>query len=419
MIRYEIEGGRRLYGQVRVGGSKNAALPILCAALLNEGETVLHHCPDISDVAQCCALLKSLGCQVQRQGETVVVDAKDAFQAPLCDEMTGGMRASVLFLGPLLGRFYKATLGKPGGCAIGKRPIDYHLLAAEALGAKCWEEDGCICLDGADMKAGTVVLPFPSVGATENAICLGAALPGLTVIKGAAREPEIYDLQQFLRAMGIQIHGAGSNEIYVEGKRLHTPVSYSVMPDRIEAGTLMAAAAATGGKVFLEDCDWMTMMGILPFFANCGCQMKVKGRQLCCKAPKRLRCCPFLLTKTYPGFPTDMQPLAAALLTTAKGTSMIMEQIFENRFHHCLELNKMGGRIGCSGKVAVIEGVKRLHGSRVSATDLRAGAALMVAALGAEGRTEVENGQYVCRGYAGLEEKLAALGGRVRLMESR
>lgn len=419
MMCYEIEGGRRLCGQVRVSGSKNAALPILCAALLNDGETVLHHCPAISDVAQACRILKSLGCRVKRQQDTIWIDAKDAFEAPLWEEMTGGMRASVLFLGPLLGRFRKAALGKPGGCAIGKRPIDYHVTVAQALGAVCREENGCFLFDGSNMQAGKVVLPFPSVGATENAMCLAACLPGKTVICGAAREPEIYDLQQFLKAMGVRIQGAGTDSIWVEGKEISTSVSYRVMPDRIEAGTLLAAAAVTGGKIFLSDSDWLTMTGILPFFACCGCQISVKGAEVGLKAPKRLKACPCLLTKTYPGFPTDMQPLAAALLTTAKGTSMIMEQIFENRFHHCTELNKMGGRIGCSGPVAVIEGVRHLKGTTVCASDLRAGAALMVAGLGAEGKTVVTNGQYICRGYAGLEKKLAALGGRVRLMESR
>ncbi|HIW49204.1 MAG TPA: UDP-N-acetylglucosamine 1-carboxyvinyltransferase [Firmicutes bacterium] len=417
-VRYVVEGGKPLHGEAQVSGSKNAALPILCATLLYPGETIIDRVPQITDVEQILLLLQDLGCQVRREGERIFVDATHAQSRPLPREKTSALRASVLLLGPLLGRFGEVDMGLPGGCAIGRRPIDYHVDVARQMGAEVQRKDGSVGLRVSSLMGGQVVLPEVSVGATENALLLAAAAQGPTWIYGAAREPEIYDLAGFLQQMGISVCGAGSDRILVCPKAM-TATQYAVMPDRIEAGTLLAAAAGTHGKIFLHDADWRTMGRILSFFGRCGCRMGVEKGGLWLKAPKRLRACPLLLTKTYPGFPTDMQPLSAAVLTTAKGTSMIMEQIFENRFLHLKSLNAMGGRTACSGRVAVIDGVRCLQGCVVKATDLRAGAALVVAGLMAQGETVVENGQYIQRGYGALEQKIERLGGRIRLEEGR
>ncbi|MBQ2952695.1 MAG: UDP-N-acetylglucosamine 1-carboxyvinyltransferase [Clostridia bacterium] len=414
MESFVVEGGRRLEGSLRVDGAKNAALPILAACVLTEDEVTLHGMPDITDVHRMTDILCMLGCSVQREGHDMVVSGREMCRSEMPDGLSKQIRSSIFMLGPILSRFRQATVTYPGGCEIGMRPIDLHLSGLRALGVAVQEEGGVIHCDGAAMHAGEVHLDYPSVGATENVMMAAATLPGETVIHNAAREPEVADLAAFMNACGARVAGAGSAVITVTGVRRLHGAAYTPMADRIVAGTLLAAAAITGGDVCLTGAPAGHMHAINAKLREMGCDVAEDADVIRLTSPVRLRAFPLLQTQPHPGFPTDMQAQMLALLTTAQGTGVVVENVFENRFTHAGEMNRMGARILCAGRTAIVHGVSRLTGAQVTARDLRGGAALVLAGLAAEGETRVDNAAIIDRGYERLERQLSALGAEIR-----
>ncbi len=414
MSAYIINGGNYLSGEIRIGGAKNSVLPIMAASLLNLSETVLLDCPRISDVDISVEILKRLGCKVFRDETTAVIDSSDInnFEIPL--ELMNKMRSSFIFLGAMLAVGGKAVCGYPGGCELGARPIDMHLKAFKKLGVRIKEQGGYISCDSSHFKACKVALDFPSVGATENIMLLACKQKGTTTIINAAREPEISDLQNFLNSMGAKISGAGSNKIKIEGVASLKSVKKRIMPDRIVAATMMFAACISGGNITLKNVNCSHIESVILLLQGCGADIYTHGDSLDIICSKRLRFSDTLCTMPYPGFPTDAQAQAVAAFSTMEGTSIVKETIFENRFNHASELKKMGADITVDDRIAVIKGVKRLSGAHVYAPDLRGGAALVIAALGAEGTTVVDNIHYIDRGYEQLDKMLSALGGDIK-----
>lgn len=417
---YIVQGGRRIEGEFAVRGSKNGTLPILAACILAEDEVVLENIPLIQDVLQTLEILQELGCRVERTGRTVLIDSRHLSVAEISSETVGKMRSSILFLGALLGREKRAKLAYPGGCAIGKRPIDLHLDSFRRMGVTIAGEN-CIL----DCKANRIVgsqirLPIPSVGATENILLLAAKAEGVTVIQNAAREPEIVALARFLRAIGAEIYGEGTSSILVEGvSRLHGAV-FSIPADRIEGGTFLCAAAMTGGELRLQGPEREQMGAVLEVLRTTGCRFLWEDSDLLwMRPPKKLRSDFTIVTGPFPAFPTDMQPLVMSLLTLAGGSCMISETVFEARFSQAAELCRMGADIAVSGRNACVRGVEKLHGAEVYAHDLRCGAALLVAALAAEGESFVHGSEYIARGYEKIEDAFSFLGGVISLQEER
>lgn len=405
-----IQGGKRLEGALRVDGAKNAALPILAASAMTEDAVHLHDVPDILDVRRMADILRMLGCDVHRCGHSMTVSSRSMHKSEMPDQLSKQIRSSIFLLGPILSRFRRATVTYPGGCEIGLRPIDLHLSGLRALGVDVREEGGVIHCDGGNMHAGEVHLDYPSVGATENVIMAAVCLDGTTTIHNAAREPEIVDLCRFIGAMGGSVSGAGSATIEVEGvKRLHG-ADYSPMPDRIVAGTLLCAGAITGGEVELTNVPVAEMHAICAKLREMGCMLQEETDVIRLSAPQRLTAFPILQTQPHPGFPTDMQAQMLAMLSVAEGTGVIVENVFENRFTHAGDLNRMGARIICSGRTAIVRGVEGLTGAHVTARDLRGGAALVLAGLKAQGETVVEHAELIDRGYEHLEKQLCRLG---------
>jgi len=415
MGRYVIEGGYPVCGEVTIGGSKNAVLPILAASVLNGGKTILHHCPQISDFFFTLDLLVSLGCVVEREGRTVYIDSSIISENKLETDVVKKMRSSIIFMGALLGRFDEVRIGYPGGCEIGIRPIDFHLKAFEKMGIDIQEEKGVLHCVAVKRKGRKINLDFPSVGATENIMLLATKSAGRTVIYNAAREPEIVELQKFLNQCGGKIRGAGTDTIYIDGVKELKGTEFTIFPDRIEAGTYLCAAAMTGGEIILQNVMPETMRQILLRFGEMGCEIQEKKDRIFLKAPMICRSIERIHTCPYPGFPTDMQPQFMSVLTLANGTSMISETVFESRLKHITDLCRMGADITVEGQTAVIKGVQRLKGTCVTARDLRGGAALILAGLAAEGETIVENSFYMERGYENIEEGLAHMGAKIRL----
>lgn len=409
-----IFGGRRLEGEWRIHSAKNAVLPILAACILTEEQTLLQECPQLSDVGYMADILETLGCRVMRSGNAMEIDPSGMNSYEMPDELSKKIRSSIFMLGPILSRFRKATVTFPGGCEIGLRPIDLHLSGLRQLGVDVREEGGMIHCDGSAMRAGNVHFDYPSVGATENVMMAAALLEGRTLIHNAAREPEIVDLQRFLCAMGAKMTGAGTHCIAVEGVNKLHGVCYRPMPDRIVAGTLLAAAAATGGTVRLTNVPCMDLCAVFSKLREMGCVIGEEENAVTLQAPRRLKAFQLLQTQPHPGFPTDMQVQMLALASMAKGTSVVVENVFENRFTHAGDLNRMGAHITVHGQTAVVRGVGRLSGARVTSRDLRGGAALVIAGLAAEGETVVEHAELIDRGYEKLEEMLGALGAQVQ-----
>ncbi len=408
-----IQGGHRLEGSLRVDGAKNAALPILAASVLTEDTVHLHDVPDILDVRRMADILDMLGCEVHCCGHEMTVSGRNMRRSEMPDQLSKQIRSSIFLLGPILSRFRRATVTYPGGCEIGLRPIDLHLSGLRALGVDIREEGGVIHCDGGCMHAGEVHLDYPSVGATENVIMAAVCLPGTTTIHNSAREPEIVDLADFINAMGGDVQGAGSAAIQVEGvKRLHG-ADYAPMPDRIVAGTILAAGAITGGQVELTNAPVERMHAVCAKLREMGCAIREEGERVYLCAPERLTAFPILQTQPHPGFPTDMQAQMLALLSVAEGTGVIVENVFENRFTHAGDLNRMGARIICSGRTAIVRGVEQLTGAHVTARDLRGGAALALAGLKAQGETVVEHAELIDRGYERFERQLCSLGAQV------
>ena len=416
MSSYIIEGGKKLQGETFVSGSKNASLPIMAASILNKGITKLYNVPDIHDTQMMIEILKSLGCKVKKNQNKIVIDASNISKFEIPENLMNQMRSSVIFAGAILGRYKKATFSYPGGCDIGARPIDLHLKCFEKLGIDVEEHYGKIICRAEEIKPTEINLDFPSVGATENAILASCLAKGTTTIINAAMEPEIVDLQNFLNRMGAKIEGAGSNIVKIKGVQNLKDVSYNIMPDRIEAGTLLAATAITGGEIKLKKVNIEHILPIIDKLIDAGCKINIKEHELECKAPKRLKA-QDIRTMPYPGFPTDMQAIISTCLCVASGTSVIVENIFENRFKYTQELKKMGAKINVEGKTAIIKGCKRLYGSKVKSTDLRGGASLVLAGLVAKGTTKVDNIEYILRGYEKLDEKLKKLGAEIYLVK--
>ncbi len=411
MQKFIIEGGKRIRGEVDAQGAKNSALPLLAAALLARGETVLYNCPRLSDVYAACRILGCLGCECRVLGNTVTVRADDPCGCCVPDELMREMRSSIVFLGALLGRTGECYLSFPGGCELGPRPIDLHLAALRKMGAAITETHGmlrCCCAGG--LRGAGIQLSFPSVGATENVMLAAVLAQGTTVITNAAREPEIADLAGYLVRCGAKISGAGSDTIIIEGVSQLRGCEYTVMPDRIAVCTLMSAAAVTGGELSIRGARPQDIGAVIPVFEQMGCGVYAYSDRLFITRNRPLAAVGTVRTMPYPGFPTDAQATTMAALALARGTSIVVENIFENRFRHVDELVRMGAQIKTEGRVAVIDGVNRLYGAKVQAADLRGGAALAVAALAAEGTTELGGVKYIDRGYEELERCLSALG---------
>ena len=411
MSAYLVEGGNRLQGTARVHGAKNSVLPILAATILCPGESVVHNCPDLSDVRASIAILEHLGCRVERAGDTVTVDAAVLTGRDVPDALMREMRSSVIFLGAILARLGEAVMSFPGGCELGPRPIDLHLAAIRSLGAQVREQGGELHCSAAGGLAGCeITFSIPSVGATENAMLCACGAEGVTVICNAAREPEIVDLQAFLRTLGADVRGAGTSVITVRGKKPLHGGEHTVMPDRIVAATLLTAVAAAGGEAELLGTDYRQLSTVTAVLTEAGCRIRSGSDSIhiCREAP--LRGVRPIRTAPYPGFPTDAQPPVMAALCRGTGTTVFVENMFESRYRHVDELSRMGADIRVEGKVAVVCGVERLHGAALQAADLRGGAALVVAALGAEGRSEITGLHHMDRGYYGLEGTLRGLG---------
>lgn len=417
MKSYIIEGGRKLEGEVNVSGSKNASLPIIASTILADGISRLYNVPNIQDTKITLEILKILGCKVNKCNGKIEIDSKNINKTEIPQELMHQMRSTVILAGALLGKFKNVTFSYPGGCDIGARPIDLHLKAFKKLGISVEEKSGfieCKC----DKIIGTDInLDFPSVGATENILLASVLAEGTTTISNAAMEPEIIDLVNCLNKMGAKIKGAGTNLITVNGVQKLNGIGYNIMPDRIEAGTLLCAGAITGGKIVLNKVNVEHLIPVIHKLVECDCIVETEKEKILLQAPKKIK--PIeIKTLPYPGFPTDLQQVFGAMLCIAKGSSIIVENIFENRYKYISELAKMGAKATIEGKTLVIKGVKKLYGANVVSTDLRGGAALVLAGLCAKGRTTVTNIEYILRGYENLDEKLNKLGAKVKLIKN-
>ncbi|MBD1371324.1 UDP-N-acetylglucosamine 1-carboxyvinyltransferase [Hazenella sp. IB182357] len=413
MEKFVIEGGKPLSGSIRVQGAKNAALPILAATVLSEGVHRIYDVPDLTDVRAMCQILVALGAKVIRFPDHIEVDTTYIVHSHIPDDLMRKIRSSIFLLGPMLARLHQVSVSKPGGCAIGQRPIDIHLKGLEALGAQIEEQSEMIHCH-VDRLIGTKIkLEFPSVGATENVMMAAVLAEGTTVIHNSAREPEIMDLQAVLNKMGARIHGAGTSTIYVEGVDQLNPVEHCIIPDRIVAGTLMAAVGATQGEVTLENVNRYHLASVIDILTDMGVKLDWEEDRVRVWTEQKLRPIHMIATEPFPGFPTDMQPQMLVLLTLADGTSQLAEKIFESRLKHVDELIKMGAKIKVDGCKACIDGPSELTGAHVAATDLRAGAALVIAGLCAKGTTVVEGVPYIDRGYDCFDEVIKSLGGQI------
>lgn len=412
MYKFVIEGKRRLSGEVNVSGAKNAVLPMMAASVMASSPCILRNVPDLSDVKVMAQILKGLGVRVDYSDSTMYIDPRTLDKHVVDEVLMRQVRSSVFLMGPLLGKVGKVQVSYPGGCDIGQRPIDLHIKGLKALGASFVEEHGQIMAERDAWSGIDIHLDIPSVGATEN-IMMGASLAkGVTIIRNAAKEPEIVDLQGFLNAMGARIRGAGTDVIRVEGVESLNGADYTVMPDRIEVGTFMVAAAITRGEILIRNAIAEHVQAVISKLREVGAEIVQMQDGLYVKMDERPRPTD-VKTLPYPGFPTDMQPQTMALLCIADGTSVITETIFDSRFKQAEELARMGGRIRIEGRTAIIKGVPELSGAMVEASDLRSGASLVLAGLAAEGTTCVSGIQTVDRGYEKFEVKLRSLGARI------
>ena len=408
-----IEGGHSLKGEVRISGAKNAALPILVSSLLADGWNTYTNIPDLKDIESTLLLLSSLGAKVEREKDTVRIDASGLNNPEASYDLVRKMRASILVLGPLLARLKEARVSLPGGCAIGARPINLHLKALARLGASVEVEHGYIKATVDCLKGNSIYFDISTVTGTENLMMAAVLADGVTNLGNAAREPEIIALADVLNKMGADIKGAGTSEITIQGVSSLKPVSVSIIPDRIETGTFMVASALTGGDVTLTGCMSDHLEAVIHKLSLTGAKVIVDGNNIRVKGPDKIKSVD-VKTLPYPGFPTDMQAQFMVLMSVACGFSIISETIFENRFIHVSELRRMGAQIKVSGNSAVVQGVKELSGAPVMASDLRASASLILAGLVARGKTEVNRVYHLDRGYQSIEAKFAKLGAAVK-----
>ena len=412
-----IRGGGPLEGSVEVQGAKNSVLPILAATILHPGQVALRGCPHLSDVDASIRILRHLGCQARWEGDELLVDSSALSRWDIPDHLMREMRSSVIFLGAILARLGRAEMSYPGGCELGPRPIDLHLTALRQLGAELREEGGRLRCTAQRMAGREIALSIPSVGATENVILAACGAEGETTIFNAAREPEIADLQAFLRAMGCQVRGAGSSTVCVAGRRPTRDAVHTVMPDRIAAATYLAAVAAAGGQVELHRVNYRHLSTVTAALHGAGCQITGGEGRVVLRSDGALRSAGTVRTAPYPGFPTDAQAVLMAALLRGQGATVFVENIFENRYRHVDELCRMGADISVADRVAVVTGVPRLYGADVRATDLRGGAALLVAGLIADGTTRIGDIHHIQRGYEDPVRDLAALGADIALEE--
>jgi UDP-N-acetylglucosamine 1-carboxyvinyltransferase len=421
MDKIVVTGGRRLEGTVEVSGAKNAALPILASALLADGEHTFHNTPELADVGTMLKVLQTMGCEAERLAAgpkgTVKVWTKPAITPEAPYELVKTMRASVLVLGPLVARHGRARVSLPGGCAIGSRPIDQHLKGLEAMGAEITLAEGYVEARARRLRGATINFDMVTVTGTENVMMAAVLAEGRTVLENAAREPEVEDLARVLVKMGARIEGAGTPVITIDGVERLRPVEHQIVADRIEAGTLLVASAITGGNVLVRNAVPQHLEAVLLKLREAGCRITPEEGGLRCEGPEVPQAVD-ITTSEHPGFPTDMQAQLMVLMAVADGTSIITENIFENRFMHVAELDRMGAQIAIKGPTAVVKGVRRLSGAPVMATDLRASASLILAGLRAEGRTEVQRVYHLDRGYERLELKLSGLGADARRVKA-
>lgn len=412
MYKYIIKGGNRLHGETYISGSKNASLPILAATLISGKTTKLYNVPNIEDVKITIEILKRLGCKIKREKNKIIINSKDVSKTMIPDDLMRKLRSSVIIAGAILSRFKNVKFSYPGGCDIGARPIDLHLENFKRIGIKIDENSRYIECKYDKIESKKIDLDFPSVGATENLILASILGNHEIIINNAAKEPEIIDLANFLNKMGAKVFGAGSNVIKIVGVKSLKEVSYKIMPDRIEAGTFLIAGAITGGMLKLNNVNPNHISPVISKLSEMGANIKQTETEIYLSVNKRLKSVD-ITTMPYPGFPTDMQPQFSTLLTVSKGTSIITENIFENRFKFMQEIQRMGAKATIHGKTMIVNGVRKLHSANVESTDLRGGASLVLAALAAKGTSKVGNLQYLLRGYENFDKKLNDLGANI------
>lgn len=418
MGKYVINGGKKLSGEVFISGAKNSVLPILAGSILNCGVTVLTNVPLLSDVLVCIDILKELGAFVYYENNKMIIDSTNINNTTIPNSLVEKMRSSIIFLGSLLGRFKSAKIGFPGGCKLGKRPIDFHIDAFTKLGVNiCCEED--LIIANCDEIVGNVIcLPFASVGATQNIILCSVISKGKTVIKNPAKEPEIIDLQNFLNSMGADILGAGTDTIIINGvDGLKKYCEFNIMPDRIEAGTFLCLSACNKANITIKNIIPNHLISLIELLQNAGCKFEIGSNYITIFSPEKLKNIDFVKTAPYPFFPTDLQPQLMATLAIANGSSIIKEEIFEARNMHISELNKMGANITDNQNTFFVKGTDFLTGTEVFAKDLRGGASLIIAGLCASGKTTVYGAKYIKRGYENIENKLQNLGADIIYIE--
>lgn len=410
-----VNGNKKLGGDISVHGAKNSALPILAASVAIGEECVIFNCPQLSDIRATINILNYLGCYKGSEGSTVIVDSSDIKNNEIPDYLMRELRSSFIFMGALLSKTGKAVMCAPGGCEIGLRPVDIHLFAFRQMGATVREDGGrIICEAPGGLHGAEINLSFPSVGATENIMLAAVSAKGTTYIKNAAREPEIADLADFLNSCGAEIRGAGESTIEIVGKSALHSAHYSVMPDRIVAVSYLATAAVTGSQLLVKNAQAEYIGTVISAFEQAGCNFKIGKNEIFISSPGRLNKMGMVRTMPYPGFPTDCQAIVMAMASVAKGTTIFNENIFESRFRHVGELNRMGADISVTGRSAIVNGVKNLYGCNVRATDLRGGMALITAALCAEGVSTIDCVEYIDRGYEKIERDLSLIGADIR-----
>lgn len=415
MSKYIINGGNKIEGTLKIRGAKNAILPIMAATILNESVSIIHNVPNIADVFVMIKILESIGCKIKYSENTLIIDSSNINSYKIDEEYVRKMRSSIIIMGAMIGRLDYIEINHPGGCAIGARPIDMHLNALEKLNIKIEEDNGIIKCYKQCLKGNNIYFEKRSVGATENAMLAAVKAKGTTKIYNAAKEPEIEDLQNFLNAMGAKIRGAGSNYIEIEGVKKLDKVEYSVIPDRIAIGTYMIASAITGGRLEVENAIKSHIEPISEVLRSSGCEIEYTKNGLILVSPQIIKSIDLIKTLPHPGFPTDMQSQMMALMTLSDGLSVFFETIFENRFMHCKELIKMGANIDLlTDKICLVKGVKNLNPSKVKSPDLRGGASLVLAALAANGQSEIEDIYHIERGYENIESVLRNLGADIR-----
>ena len=414
--KFKVIGGQELFGCVEIGSAKNAVLPILAGALLCDGRVELNNLPTYLDVNNMISLLNGLGAKTSVLGKNLAIDGSGVGCCEVPSHFACQTRASIFCLGALLGRFKKARVAYPGGCEIGARPIDLHLKGLAALNVKILDRHGFITCDGKNMRGGVVHLDFPSVGATENIMLAACTTKGTTKILNGALEPEVVDLQNFLNAAGAKIHGAGTNQIIIHGVKALHGVTYTPIPDRIIAGTYLLASTICGGEIIIKNFPHKNLEALTSKLDKSATKIWQQGKNLVIKTIARHKAISKVETMPFPGFPTDLQAPLVAMLATAKGTSVVVENLFETRFRYVQELCKMGASITTKGRVAIISGTQKLYGADVIAPDLRGGAALVLAALMAEGQTIVAGAHHVARGYENFAQNLSSLGANINLI---